>query len=175
MQLNFFWSCTLTDMSFVSEMKSFVFTCFDNVKWGQVKQSLKIPRASLMEPLLVALYKSQGWKQSSLKKSISLTSKWEAIDLYMYSPRKIADAFKREKTFALQSCELCKGGRMLKVKGKPEENGMQEVKAVHMVHRQLFAPYDRSKGNFRAVCTICGAYQRCRSGCFNVISHKKNW
>lgn len=62
---------------------------------------------------------------------------------------------------------------MLKVKGKPEENGTQEVKAVHMAHQQLFAPYDRSKGNFGAVCTICGAYQRYRSCCYNVISHKK--
>lgn len=43
-------------MSFVSKMKSFVFTCFDIVKWEQVKQSLKIPCAALMEPLLVALY-----------------------------------------------------------------------------------------------------------------------
>lgn len=62
---------------------------------------------------------------------------------------------------------------MLKVKEKPEENGIQEVKAVHMAHRQLFAPYDRSKGNFGAVCTICGAYQRYRSCCYNVIFHKK--
>lgn len=43
-------------MSFVSEMKFFGFTCFDIVKRGQVKQSLKIPSAALMEPLLVALY-----------------------------------------------------------------------------------------------------------------------
>lgn len=62
---------------------------------------------------------------------------------------------------------------MLQVQGKPEENGMQEVKAVHVAHRQLFAPYDGSKGNFGAVSTICGAYQRYRRCCSNVASLKK--
>lgn len=56
-------------------------------------------------------------------------------------------------------------GHILSITKKPKENGIAEVRTVHMAHEHLRVPSDRSKGNFRAVCTICGAYQRSKCCC----------